>query len=369
MQISLTRKLAKAIGVEPAAADESINPLFCWTANWTNTFSDRKEDMIVMVNQATRFTVAIYGVRRNQFKKIQEKMIAAIKNTFIALNFNDEIIDEYLKLAGDINYASNKDRKMTAQVNHQAMSASHVVAALINYSGVKIKYEDTLGGEVSRLSVNHGSYHEDEFIPFEEMKKALADLTGKPIYKYRAFELLLTLDLGIYTATRQIIVPANLSFHNLHKIIQNVYDWQGYHLYEFSVLENNREAEHAKLVAFEESLEYYDNAIVMDQHQLSEYLPAYKRMIYVYDLGDYWEHEIELLRVIGDCDHDSPYLVKASGQAPPEDVGGVGGYMRFREIMLDPKNPEYDSMKEWAGYWTPELAAWKARPRRIDPLL
>lgn len=74
MQIALTKKLAEAVGVKPAPADDSINPLFSWTANWTNTFDRRKEDMVVLVNNATRFTVTIYGVKRNQFQGITEKM-------------------------------------------------------------------------------------------------------------------------------------------------------------------------------------------------------------------------------------------------------------------------------------------------------
>ena len=103
----------------------------------------------------------------------------------------------------------------------------------------------------------------------------------------------------------------------------------------------------------------------MRGHILSEFFPKYKRMIYTYDMGDNWEHQIRLIRVIEDYDKESPYLLKASGQTPPEDVGGVGGFISFREIILNPDHPEYKVMKEWSRYWTPELSDWKRQPRVI----
>ena len=47
------------------------------------------------------------------------------------------------------------------------------------------------------------------------------------------------------------------------------------------------------------------------------------------------------MRIIDEHNEESPYLLEASGQTPPEDVGGVGGFIDFREIMLDTGHPEY----------------------------
>jgi len=46
-------------------------------------------------------------------------------------------------------------------------------------------------------------------------------------------------------------------------------------------------------------------------------------------------------------------------------VGGVGGFVNFREIIQNPSHPEYGEMKEWAKYWTTELSDWERRPRVI----
>jgi hypothetical protein len=112
-------------------------------------------------------------------------------------------------------------------------------------------------------------------------------------------------------------------------------------------------------------LEYDEDAILMEGHTLSEFLPAHKHIIYTYDMGDSWEHEIQLVRILEKLDQESPYLLEASGQTPPEDVGGIGGFVEFREIMMDPSHPEYEEMKEWAKYWTIELSDWESRPRVI----
>ncbi len=63
-------------------------------------------------------------------------------------------------------------------------------------------------------------------------------------------------------------------------------------------------------------------------------------------MGDNWENNIELVRVIEAHSEESPYLLEASGQTPPEDVGGVGGFIDFREIMLDPTHLDYLQTKE-----------------------
>jgi hypothetical protein len=39
--------------------------------------------------------------------------------------------------------------------------------------------------------------------------------------------------------------------------------------------------------------------------------------------------------------------------APPEDVGGVGGYEEFLEVLFDPEHEEFEHYRQWAGddFW------------------
>ncbi|MDD2619995.1 MAG: plasmid pRiA4b ORF-3 family protein [Syntrophomonadaceae bacterium] len=364
MQIALTKKLADAMGVNSPSVHENKNPLFSWTANWTKVWDNhRSEDMIVLVNNATRFTVAIYQVKRKDLKNVAEMIRTAISNTLFFMNLNPELVGEYMRLAGEVEFVQNRSRQTAAWVTKAGLDCAFYVGN--EYNRIPKMYSDTVGVPANYRHVNYSGKNNEGFIPYRAMINALSDLTGKQAYKYRAFELLVTLDLEVYKAVRRIIVPADLEFVRLHKVLQSVFDWQNYHLYDFTIFDGNKRIPTARIVPFEEDLEYDEDAILMKGHTLSEFLPERKHMLYTYDMGDNWEHEIQLIRVIEDHDKESPYLLEASGQTPPEDVGGVRGFVNFHEIILNPNHPEYRGMKEWAKYWTTELSDWKRRPRVI----
>ena len=365
MQIALTKKLADAMGVNSLSVHEDENPLFSCTANWTKVWDNRRsEDMIVLVNNATRFTVAIYQVKRKDLKNVAEMMRTAISNTLLlSMNLNPELVEEYMRLAGEVEFAQNRNRKTAAWVTKAGLECSFCVGR--EYNGIAKMFSDTVGASANYRHVNYSGNTNDGFVPYRAMINALTELTGKQAYKYLAFELLVTLDLEVYKAVRRIIVPADLEFERLHKVLQSVFDWQTYHIYDFTIFDGNKSIPVARIVPFEDDLEYDEDAILMKGHTLTEFLPEHKHMLYTYDMGDNWEHEIQLMRVIEDYDKESPYLLEANGQTPPEDVGGVGGFVNFREIMLNPSHPEYGEMKEWAKYWTTELSDWRSRPRVI----
>lgn len=366
MQIALTKKLADAMGVDLSPLHEVVDPLFSWTANWTKVWDNsRAEDMLVLVNNGTRFVVAIYQVKRKDLKNVAKMMKMAISNTLLSMNLNPGIVEEYLHRAGKVEFIRNQNRQAAAWVT----KAGHECAFHVGreYNGVAKVFNDAVGTAANRRFVGCSGNNNEGFYLYEAMFNALSELTGKQIYKYRAFELLITLDLDLYKATRRVIVPANIEFANLHKVLQSIFGWRNYHLYDF-VIEDGFGVPIVRLVPFGEDLEYDENATLMNKLTLSEFMPDYKQMIYTYDMGDYWQHKIELLQVYSDCDKESPYLLEASGQTPPEDVGGVGGFMDFRQIMLNSSHSEYDEMKKWAGYWTPELSDWHKRPRLIHIL-
>jgi hypothetical protein len=242
----------------------------------------------------------------------------------------------------------------------------------VNESWEEVKYEDTtLGSVVSEHPVNYSKDNADVFFPAKKMKEDLAELVGRPVYSYRAFELLVTLDLGVYKAKRRLIVPADIEFDKLHRVLQEVFNWRDCHLHEFSVYEKNSRTPVARLVMSEEdfSFDFYGDdgdAILETDRRLSEYFPRYPRIVYTYDMGDYWEHTIKLVREIEEHSEESPFLLDATGQTPPEDVGGVPGFIGFREIMLDPEHPDHAEMKSWVGYWSPELREWDTKPKVIQ---
>lgn len=367
MKIAMTKKLVDAVGVSAPAAPVNDQPIFSWTANWTTVWSNhRTEDLLVLVNHATRFTVAIYQVKKKDLKKLEELVKKAIANALLFININPEVVEEYMRLAGEFEWARNTNRQTASWVTKAGLECCFHIGR--KYNGVEKMYSDTVGTDANYRYVNYAKNASGEFMPYQAMVDALAELTGKPAYKYRVFELLVTLDLDVYKAERRIIVPANMNFERLHAVLQRVFAWKDYHLYDFAIHAGEKDQPVARIVPDAQCLEYDEKAVLMEGHALEEYLPAYSQILYTYDLGDDWEHDIQLVQVLEDYDKESPSLVEASGQTPPEDVGGVGGFVKFRSIMLNPGHPEYEAMRTWAGYWTPELSEWAQRPRVIHGL-
>jgi len=66
--------------------------------------------MLVLVNNATRFTVAVYQVYRPDLDHAAWIIPTAIRNTLLAMNINPELVDEYFRLAGDVEFVRNKNR-------------------------------------------------------------------------------------------------------------------------------------------------------------------------------------------------------------------------------------------------------------------
>lgn len=78
-------------------------------------------------------------------------------------------------------------------------------------------------------------------------------------------------------------------------------------------------------------------------------------MVYEYDFGDGWEHDL-VLEGIDSMQHGGKYpiVLKGKGACPPEDVGGIYGYYDFLEAIKDPKHPEHKDYVEWGEDFDPD---------------
>lgn len=85
--------------------------------------------------------------------------------------------------------------------------------------------------------------------------------------------------------------------------------------------------------------------------KLSQLVPGEKfKFLYTYDMGDSWEHEILVEKVLP-AEPQTRYPICLTGKraCPPEDCGGVWGYTEFLEAIQEPDHPEHESMLEWVG--------------------
>jgi len=147
---------------------------------------------------------------------------------------------------------------------------------------------------------------------------------------------------------RTIIVPSNITFFKLHKIIQAAFNWQDYHVFNFDFEDTVvclPDSEYAPGEFYGEGVEELNAKKI----KIDQLFTEGKRFIYEYDLGDSWRHEIVIEEILeADQDVKSSRCLDGERHRPPEDVGGTGGYENFLEIINNPNHPEYDDMLVWA---------------------
>jgi hypothetical protein len=141
---------------------------------------------------------------------------------------------------------------------------------------------------------------------------------------------------------RRIQIASNISLAKLHRILQTAMGWTDSHLHQFMVGET-----YYGTPAPEFDFEVEDEGKI----KLSQAAPGVKKkIVYEYDFGDGWEHEI-LVEKILQSEPGVRYPVCLAGKraCPPEDCGGVWGYESLLEALRDPEHPEHSDMLEWVG--------------------
>jgi len=143
---------------------------------------------------------------------------------------------------------------------------------------------------------------------------------------------------------RRVQVKDNTNLYKLHQILQVVMGWENCHLYEFVIGETHYSEPEGE---FGFGLEVKDAKRV----KLSQVVAGEKaKFTYIYDFGDDWKHEIFIEKILP----PEPYVrypICLNGQraCPPEDCGGIWGYVDLLEIIQDPEDEEYDEKMEWLG--------------------
>jgi hypothetical protein len=130
-------------------------------------------------------------------------------------------------------------------------------------------------------------------------------------------------------------VPAEAVLPELHDLFQVAIGWTDSHLHQFVA----------------DDVRYGMPGTDADDDELDETGVALRalpdRFSYLYDFGDGWEHEVEVVGPGG----ERPGVLAGEGACPPEDVGGPHGYAEFRKAYADPGDPEHDQVRTWAGAW------------------
>ena len=144
---------------------------------------------------------------------------------------------------------------------------------------------------------------------------------------------------------RILQIKGNANLGKLHDYIQGVMGWKDCHLHEFKIKEQSYRA-------YEQMYEEIDEPDMHDEgeYRINKLLQEGDSFQYIYDYGDYWEHQITVEKIIPPED-GIYYPICTGGEraCPLEDCGGPWGYEELLEILKDPKHEEHIHYSEWVG--------------------
>ncbi|MBI4739621.1 plasmid pRiA4b ORF-3 family protein [Candidatus Woesearchaeota archaeon] len=189
---------------------------------------------------------------------------------------------------------------------------------------------------------------------------------------------------------RRFLVKDNITFQELHSIIQVVMGWDNYHMFEFHINDvcisadeeghNLAESSFKKLYQSPEFIKMLEqtklkngsaslnvnklNKILKEQEQNKKTV-TYKlkskintlihsekqKFDYLYDFGDNWEHMLIIEKILDSADAPFiPFCLGGERACPPEDCGSVPGYYELQKIKKNKNHKEYkERIAEWLG--------------------
>ncbi|PXW81705.1 pRiA4b ORF-3-like protein [Pseudogracilibacillus auburnensis] len=171
-------------------------------------------------------------------------------------------------------------------------------------------------------------------------------------------ELNVTLQHVGVLVTRTVEIDAQHTFYDLHLLLQETFNWTDSHLHEFTVKRtdgkdmNGVEISPEEYDQFEHSPLNTEKRLIEKEEMLRDwFVQENDKIMYLYDYGDNWEHEI-LLESIKTKETDVPYprCSKAINLAPPENSRG--------ELLMGNIDLEYNNSKKLVDEINQRLTKW-----------
>ena len=165
-------------------------------------------------------------------------------------------------------------------------------------------------------------------------------MTKKSLHS--VYQLKVTLKYIQPPVWRRLLVASTANLQDVHMTLQITLGWTNSHLHEFVVGRSRYGLPDD---------EFPTDALDEIDYRLDQLLTKENdTLVYLYDFGDSWEHEVVLEKILPyDTKAVLPRCIEGARACPPEDVGGMPGYEMFLEAIGDPSHPEYEAMLAWVG--------------------
>jgi len=341
--------------IEKEALLDSKDDFYNWHANLVR-YNRRK--CVLLMNADCRYSILLYGLKKPDFKKLDELCLKAIRKNFLADRISQRWIERYFSEIDKIKFSKTFSRSVLASMNSITQNAGFLISKL-EFPEMEGKNLTRINKKLNRIPVLTGDFGYPVESIYRKMRTNFGPAEEPEIYQFR-----ITLSRINPPIWRRIQIPGNHTFWDLHMAIQDTMEWKNYHLFEFRVpddwvewnnLGNNQQAqinekkitdntpaadrdslmiEDLKEAGEDELLELflqnrddkyveiglpqfaidYDTEIIPSwEARISHYFRSNNNLAendentgsdrrktadYVYDYGDNWVHEVELEKIL-----------------------------------------------------------------------
>jgi site-specific recombinase XerD len=215
----------------------------------------------------------------------------------------------------------NRDDALFLSCNGRRLSGTDIFRILQGYAeiaGVSVSPDRVRHGAAANIASN-GSMKESKPIVIYQLKISILDI--HPMI------------------WRRIRVSSNSTIADLHYIVQIAMGWTDSHLHRFII--NGAGYGIAQIGGISFNKDPY-------KIQLADFRLGEKhRFFYEYDMGDYWQHEILVEKVLTSKSNNlDPVCIGGKRACPPEDCGGSERFMamvkRKRSVSAKKRFEEFD---------------------------
>jgi hypothetical protein len=226
----------------------------------------------------------------------------------------EDVLDHWMAIREGLYFqpkdGGNRDDALFLSCNGRRLSGTDIFRILQGYAeiaGVNVSPDRVRHGAAANIASN-GS-----------MKQS------KPIVIYQLKIFILDIHPMIW---RRIRVSSNSTIADLNYIVQIAMGWTDSHLHRFII--NGEEYGISQIGGISFNKDPY-------KIQLADFRLGEKhRFFYEYDMGDYWQHEILVEKILTSKSNNlDPVCISGKRACPPEDCGGAE---RFMAMVQEQKN-------------------------------
>jgi hypothetical protein len=338
--VRCTEKLLRGLKVKPAPAPpRSTTRLADWYAT---ILVLRPSHLVLLVNERTRLPVALHS---RELSTLATRIPGAIADMLRALGASPQVVAAELAAMAEVRFAKTENRSVLGSMNDfvHALRDSPPAGAQADLLAATM--------EMGRLIMSPLDYESPVDVAKRELGVARAAAprfaprpttpAATPRPAARIYELKVTLREVRPAVWRRVQLFGIVPLQELHRILQAVMGWENRHLHAFV----SKDRTYAKPAP--EFPEWADQR----RSRLVGLLQAPgDGLVYEYDFGDGWTHDVILERVL-DVEPDARYprVVGGARACPPEDCGGPSGYEHLLAALANPRHREHRELVEWVG--------------------